>query len=205
MLSPAASTVTVGDDVTLTLEIVAGQSEYETIGSYLNFDPSLVTVNSVVYDADPQFDFEISDPSMFDPTGKIDGISTALGRTLTGTITYLTINLTTIAAGTATFDYSFVTTPTLRETDVLLAGTSVLGTASGATITIVDPVTNDPPVISVSEVIADLGDALSIPISISDEGSVTASISLFDKSAGGTNNPFTPQYGGARGRLYLYG
>lgn len=52
---------------------------------------------------------------------------------------------------------------------------------------------NDPPVIDgIADVTANEGDAISVPITITDDTDPSGSIEIFDVSAGGTNNPFTP-------------
>ena len=47
VLTPAASTVSVGDDFSVTLQINAGTTDFTVVQTYLDFDPALVTVNSV--------------------------------------------------------------------------------------------------------------------------------------------------------------
>ncbi|WP_088340883.1 malectin domain-containing carbohydrate-binding protein [Robiginitalea sediminis] len=60
------------------------------------------------------------------------------------------------------------------------------------TLTINPPAGDDPPAIAaIADVFANEGDAISVPIAVTDDTNPAATIEIFDVSAGGTN-PFTP-------------
>ncbi|MBC2840230.1 malectin domain-containing carbohydrate-binding protein [Robiginitalea sp. SC105] len=61
------------------------------------------------------------------------------------------------------------------------------------TLTVNPPAGDDPPVITaIANIEINEGAPLSIPITVTDDFNPAASIEIFDISAGGTNNPFTP-------------
>ncbi|WP_420593135.1 malectin domain-containing carbohydrate-binding protein [Robiginitalea biformata] len=61
---------------------------------------------------------------------------------------------------------------------------------------------NDPPTIdAIADVTANEGDNISVPITITDDTDPSGSIEIFDVSAGGTNQPFTPTTAVAVGSL----
>ncbi len=171
-LAPATSSVDVGDDLTLVMKVAAGTQEIDGIEAYLDFDPTYITVNSVTYNAGTELPIPILGPN-FTASGQINVASGIFGgSSVTGPFDYITVDLTAIAEGTTTVDFSFdaASSPT-RKTEISRIGQPVLGTTTGATIAITDPTAATQPVVSVggpaTKVVAE-GGSLQIPLSISD-------------------------------------
>ena len=198
VLSTTTPTVNVGDDLTVTLQVVAGTQDIKGVDAYLNFDPAFVTVNSVVYNATTELPTVIQNPEVFDPAGKIDAATGLLtGGSVNGTFDYLTINLTAIAAGNTSVDFSFDGGPPYRVTEIASdEGLPVLQNATATSITIADP--NSPPTVSITSPsggdVFNQGDNVTITADASDaDGSIT-SVAFFDGSTSlGVDNdaPYT--------------
>ncbi len=187
VLSPAAPTVNVGDDLTLTLRVVAGSQEIDGVEAYLDFNPAFVTINSVVYNATTELPTVILNPANFDPTGKIDAATGLLGGgSVTGTFDYLTINLTATAAGETSIGLTFDPGPPNRKTEIARDGLSVFGTAAGTTITIADPTPNTPPTVSITSpsggAVFTQGDDVVISATANDTDGSVSSVAFFDGS-----------------------
>ncbi len=187
ILSPANSTVTVGDDLTVILRVVAGTQEVDGMEAYLNFDPAFVTVNTVDYTATGEFPTVIVNPKTFDVTGKIDAASGLLGGgSVTGSFDYLIINLTAIAAGSTSITFSSDVGPPYRVTEMVRNGLSVLGSTTGAAITINEPAINTPPTVSITSpaeaAIFEQGDDVVISATANDADGSVSSVAFFDGS-----------------------
>ncbi len=154
VLSPVTSTVDVGENLTLTLQVIAGTEEINGVSAFLDFDPAFVTISSVEYNASAQLPVPLPNAGESDPTGKIDNSYGTFGAPATGTFDFITINLTATAAGTTTIDFAFEADANPQRLTSVTAsdgqGTLLLGTATGATITIVDPAANTPPTVSIT-------------------------------------------------------
>ncbi|MBB4078008.1 hypothetical protein GGR28_000609 [Lewinella aquimaris] len=185
VLSPAAPTLNVGDNLTLTLQVVAGSQELDGVAAHLDFDPAFITVNSVVYNASSELPTVIVDPTDFKPSGMIDAATGLLGGTfVNGTFDYLTINLTAIAEGTTSIDFSFDSGPPDRKTQISRIGVPVFGTATGTSLTITSP--NAPPTVSITSptngAVFSQGDDVVITASANDSDGTVSSVAFFDGS-----------------------
>ncbi len=89
-------------------------------------------------------------------------------------------------------------TPTVAEVGIHTVNAIISdGTSSPVTeefeLVINPPVGDAPPTIDpIADVAVDEGEALSIPIIVTDDNDPSATIKIFDVSAGGTNDPFSP-------------
>ena len=168
-LLPSSPDITVGEEITVVLQVDAGAQEIDGIEAYLDFDPAYITVNSVTYNATTELPTIILNPTV-DAAGEISVASGLLGGgSVNGTFDYLTINLTATAAGTTTIDFSFDPGPPNRKTEISRIGQSVLGTASGTVLTIEDSATQ--PVVTIggpaTKSVAE-GGSLQIPVTVLD-------------------------------------
>jgi hypothetical protein len=199
VMSPATPSLNVGDELSLTVQVIAGTEEINGIEAYLNFDPTYVTVNSVVYNATSELPIKIIDPESFDATGKIGAATGVLSGFATGTFDYLTINLTAIAPGATSIDFAFESGSPPRVTAITAndgEGTLVLGTATGSTITIIDP--NTPPTVSITspaggDVFTE-GDDVAIVATAADTDGSISSVAFFDETTAlgvDTQAPYT--------------
>ncbi|MEM9722639.1 MAG: Ig-like domain-containing protein, partial [Bacteroidota bacterium] len=145
VLSPASPTVNVGDPISIVLEVQAGTTDIVAVQAFLDYDPNLITVNSVDYE--PGNEFPVLSGPTFSTLGQIDVAGNTFS-TISGTFDLITINFTATAVGVASIDFH---TPTgsSRVTDVAdPAVQSVLGTTTGASINIIGP--NAPPTVSIT-------------------------------------------------------
>ena len=183
LLSPSNSNVTVGEEITVVVQVDAGAQEIDGIEAYLNFDPAYITVNSLEYNATAELPTLIISPTV-DPTGEINVASGLLGGgSVSGTFDYLTINLTATAAGTTTIDFAFEQGTSNRKTEVSRIGQPVLGTATGSVLTINDSATQ--PVVTIggpaTKTVAE-GGSLQIPLSVSDQDGDDLTVTITSES-----------------------
>ena len=182
IISPPTSSINVGDDLTLTLQVVAGSQEIDGIEAYLDFDPTHITVNSVVYNASDELPTIILNPTA-DPGGTIDAASGILGGgSVSGTFDYITVNLTATTAGTTSITFSYDTGPPNRKTEISRIGNPVLGNTTDASITIVD--SNTSPTVSITSpsdgTVFNEGDDVAITATANDADGSVSSVAFFD-------------------------
>ncbi|NJC25891.1 putative Ig domain-containing protein [Neolewinella antarctica] len=157
-----------GDKLTVVMRVAAGPQEIDGIQAFLDFNPAFITIDSVVYNATTELNVMLLDPGNFDPLGNIDGASARLSGFATGPFDYLTIDLTAKAAGTTSIDFSFGPGPANPVTRITRGGDLVLGTTTGATITING--TNAPPVFNntIADQVSTENDIISLDASADD-------------------------------------
>ncbi|WP_198664879.1 immunoglobulin-like domain-containing protein [Lewinella sp. IMCC34191] len=162
--------MTVGEEVTVVLQVDAGAQEIDGVEAYLNFDPDYITINSVEYNASAELPTVIISPTV-DAAGEINVASGLLGGgSVSGTFNYVTINLTATAVGSTSIDFSFDPGPPNRKTEISFDGLPVLGTTSGSVLTITDSATQ--PVVTIggpgAKTVSE-GGSLQIPLSVTDQ------------------------------------
>ena len=182
VLSPAATTINVGDNLTLVLAVEAGTNEVDGIEVYLDYDPNAVTINSAVYNASAELPVPVKSLEV-DPNGEIN-IATGIfgGDFATGTFDYLTIELTAIAPGATSIDFAFDPGPPNRTTFVTRFGDVSLGNTTGATINIVG--VNTAPTVSITSptggTVYSPGDDVLITADASDSDGTVTGVEFFD-------------------------
>jgi hypothetical protein len=134
-LTPASTTVAVGQVFSVDLMVAAGSQPVAAVDAFLDYDPTLLRVVSITPDgaALPTTLMQTFD----NLTGKITYSSGAAlgGASATGTFRLATIRLQLQALGTtATTQLAFSFLRPLRYTDIFYMGLSVLGSASNADI-----------------------------------------------------------------------
>ena len=144
-----------------------------------------MTVNFVDYNATAELPVVLLSPGVY-ASGTIGAASGDLTGFVTGTFDYFTINLTATSAGTTSIDFSFDPGPPYTVTDVVRRGPSVIGSTQGASITIIEPVTNTPPMVSITSpsggAVFTQGDNVVISAAADDTDGSVSSVAFFDGS-----------------------
>lgn len=129
LLQPEAKTITVGQEFDLTIRVEAN-TPLDTVGAALNFEPSLLQVVRIT--ASQTLDF-VARNTFDNQSGQINLDAAKLGSPVESTFALATIRFRALGATSAT-SISFGST-----SDALRIANSVLGTSSGAQITINQP------------------------------------------------------------------
>ena len=139
VLSGLPSNANVGDTFTVTVAAQAGTQTVNVAKALLTFDPSLLQV--VTATAGTALDYPLQDfgneAVAFDNTaGTIDYEAGKLGGSVSGTFTLLTLEFQAVGTGDAAIAF------TASETTAADAGTEVLRSATGGTVTVAQATAN---------------------------------------------------------------
>ncbi|MCC7186648.1 MAG: hypothetical protein IT185_10430 [Acidobacteria bacterium] len=143
-LSPAVSSVTVGQEFNVNLVVAAGSQPVAAVDAFLDFAPAYVQVVSITPDTGALATVLLNS---FD--NSLGRITYAAGKALggadaTGTFRIAAVRLRAMAGTTGT-NLAFAFEPPLRNTDAFHEGLSVLGTATGASVVIAGPTATGTP------------------------------------------------------------
>ncbi|MEK7353929.1 MAG: Ig-like domain-containing protein, partial [Chloroflexota bacterium] len=141
VLLPASQTVNVNNSFNVAIQVQTNGEAVDGVSAYLDFDPTKLAVNSVTpattWAGKPVIILENTFDSV---TGQVNFGSGLIGQSAMGTFTVATVNFLAKAAASNTNITFHFAPPLQRHTDVFSAGSSVLNTATGAIVTILDPV-----------------------------------------------------------------
>lgn len=131
-LQASAASVNVGDTFNVTVQVVAGVQEVDTVQASIDFDPNYLEVV-----AQPTSSGVLTTPlqNVYDNSlGTVDFGAGLLGSSISGTFSVVTVQFRVKAATSGTTLSFHSGLP--RETNVLYQGSSVFGGATGTTIAV---------------------------------------------------------------------
>jgi len=177
---PGNSTVTNGENFTVTLQVQAGTQPINGIEVHLDFDPAVLEVVSLNMVATAEFPSTLIVPAEDNGTGEIKAAHGVLGaaNTATGTFDYLAIEFQAIGLSSSS-QVSFLDVFPFQQTQVTgPSGIQVLSNANPFFVTVNAPPANNPPAVTaISDQTNDEGDVVSLPVVANDGDGGTQTLS----------------------------
>ncbi|WP_340077501.1 T9SS type A sorting domain-containing protein [Leptobacterium sp. I13] len=132
--NPSSYNVSGGQTFDVIFEIQANDQQIDLVEMHLNFDPSIIEVQSLTYNAGGILPIELIAPSFNNTTGTIDLAYGAISGFPSGTFGFLTVTFNALnITDTAIVDFSF-TFP--RESISTFTGSNVLVNTTAATVNV---------------------------------------------------------------------
>ena len=147
--TPPTQTVNQGETFTISVDMNANDQEVAVAKVVLNYDPAVLTINSVT----PNISVFPSNPDNGDPANDDPGVLTydagKLGTPFpSGFIPLFDVEFQAVGSGTANIDIDFETTETTLISSALFGQNELLTAVNDATVTINPTADNTPPVIT---------------------------------------------------------
>ncbi|MEO0595625.1 MAG: Ig-like domain-containing protein, partial [Chloroflexota bacterium] len=147
-LSPVSDTVTDGDIFEVTLQALSSGQQYDLAEAYLDFDPTVLQVLSVT-PVTTALPVAIVGPTFDNTLGTIGYGAGVFSNFPSGDNDVLTIEFQAVGVGTS--NITFFDPEGVPSTIVTFDGNDILGTTTGATITVEEAVSNIAPVADAGE------------------------------------------------------
>jgi len=186
VVTPSNPTVNPGDAFSVTVQVQSTGQQFAYVETHLTFDPAIVQVTSLSPVGSALLPAELVAPVFDNTVGEVRYGTGILSSVLSSSLDFLVINFQAIAAGTSNLE--FFNPPGPPSTTISFVGSSVLGTATGATLTVEDdaPVNAAPTVdAGADQTITLPTDSVNLDATVTDDGLPSGALTLTWSVTGG--------------------